>query len=333
MSKVLFLFMDGVGLGSQDPAENPFARAEMPTIERLLQGRRLVADSAPFTGPEATLVEVDARLGVPGSPQSATGQAALLTGRNVPAEIGEHYGPKPNKAIAAILREGNLFKEILRRSGTANLINAYPPRYFEALDSGRRLHSSIQLAAVVAGLELMTVADLRSRKAMSVDFTGEGWRSQPDFPRAPVYAPAEAGSLLAQLSAGYDLCWFDYWLSDYAGHKRDMQQGVALLESFDAVLAGLLEGWRGRRDLILITSDHGNLEDMNRRGHTTNPVPALVIGPSEERLAFCDGLNDLTDFSTAILRAIFESEEAGTRAARDSTRAPRRAALGGRPDD
>ena len=42
-----------------------------------------------------------------GAPQSATGQATLLTGRNVPAEIGYHYGPKPNPAVSAINKAPN----------------------------------------------------------------------------------------------------------------------------------------------------------------------------------------------------------------------------------
>ena len=80
---MMFLFVDGVGLGSLDPATNPFVRARTPTLRALLGG--------PLAGPEsvesamATLVPLDARLGVSGLPQSATGQTALLTGENAPA--------------------------------------------------------------------------------------------------------------------------------------------------------------------------------------------------------------------------------------------------------
>jgi phosphopentomutase len=62
--------------------------------------------------------------------------------------------------------------------------------------------------------------------------------------------------------------------------------------------------WDIRRYLIVMTSDHGNLEDLQVRGHTRNPVPALVIGPHPARREFLDGLNDLTDFAPAILRAL-----------------------------
>jgi hypothetical protein len=88
--RLLFLFLDGVGLGSNDPATNPFAAAEMPHSQALLDGQRMVAGTAPLDAPRATLLALDANLGVEGAPQSATGQAVLLTGRNVPGELGYH---------------------------------------------------------------------------------------------------------------------------------------------------------------------------------------------------------------------------------------------------
>ena len=306
MARVMLLFMDGVGLGSDDPSQNPLAAASMPALAALLGGRQLVRSAAPYEGAQATLLAVDACLGVEGLPQSATGQAAILTGRNVPAQVGEHYGPKPNPAIAAIVRQNNLFLDVVRRGGTTALLNAYPPRYFQGIESGRRLYSCIPLAATAAGLTLRSSEDLQRGLALSADFTGEGWSLQPGFPQAPVYSPAEAGARLAHLAGQVDLAWFDYWPSDYAGHHNDPEASLRLLETFDGVLGGLAETYGDRPDLVVITSDHGNLEDLERRGHTRNPVPALVIGPRDVRERFCQGLTDLTGFAPAILRAIFE---------------------------
>jgi 2,3-bisphosphoglycerate-independent phosphoglycerate mutase len=305
MPKVLMVFLDGVGLGEDDPRLNPLAAASMPAMRSLLGERPLVQSSAPFEGPQATLLALDASLGVEGMPQSATGQAAILTGRNVPAEVGEHYGPKPNPAVADIVRRGSLFSEVRRRGGTAVLLNAYPPGYFESIESGRRLYSCIPLAATSAGIALLTAEDLQRERALSADFTGEGWALQPGFPRSPIYSPSHAGRQLARLAAASDLAWFDFWASDYAGHKGIWDRSIALLESFDGVLGGVVEAYRDRNDLVVLTSDHGNLEDSARRGHTLNPVPALMIGPLEARRRFTEGLSDLTGFYAAILKAIF----------------------------
>ncbi|MFZ6028947.1 MAG: hypothetical protein ACOYYS_14630 [Chloroflexota bacterium] len=297
----LFLFLDGVGLGADDPAANPWAAAAMPNLQTLLGGRRMLAGLAPFDGPRASLRAVDACLGVAGLPQSATGQAVLLTGVNVPAAIGYHYGPKPNPAVAQFVTNGSLFNRLRQAGRHAVFLNAYPPRYFQGIESGRRIHSAIPLAAASAGVALHTHADLYAGRALSADFTAQGWREHLGFPDAPQFSPAEAGKKLALLASQADFSLFEYWLSDFAGHKQDMSQAVSLLETFDAVLGGLLSAWDDDGGLILITSDHGNLEDLTTRHHTSNAVPALVIGAPELRLPFVTRLHTLCDIAPAIL--------------------------------
>jgi 2,3-bisphosphoglycerate-independent phosphoglycerate mutase len=307
--RVLFLFLDGVGLGPDDPNTNPLAQAAMPNLSRLLDGQRLVEGKTPRVTDRATVVALDACLGVPGTPQSATGQAALLTGRNIPAEIGYHYGPKPNPAVATYLRSSNgthnnLFQSLQDAGKRSALLNAYPETYFAAIASGRRLYSAIPLAVVGAGLALKTADDLCAGQALSADFTGQGWRERLNLTDTPLLTPAGAGARLAGLAAGYDLAFFEYWLSDYAGHGQDMGAALSLLAAFDEVLGGLLAAWDDEAGIILITSDHGNLEDLSVRGHTTHPVPALVIGAPELRRRFSAGLRDLTDVTPSILRLL-----------------------------
>jgi hypothetical protein len=295
---VLFLFLDGVGLGPDDPAANPFATAEIPALMGLLGGRRPLAGLERTETARAIFVPTDAGLGVPGLPQSATGQATLLTGRNVPRLNGGHWGPKPNAAIAALLREDSLFHQMALRDAPAALLNAYPRRYFDAIASGRRSYSAVPLAVTSAGQRLLTSDDLRAGQALSADFTGEGW---PD-PPAPSYTPSEAGRKLAALAGGYRFAFFEYWISDYVGHRGGLDEARGVLARLDAVLGGLLEAWDDERGLIVITSDHGNLEDLSHRHHTLNAVPTIVIGRGREE--FADGLSDLTHIAPAILKNV-----------------------------
>ena len=304
----LFLFLDGVGLGADNPEINPFALASMPNLRGLLGGRRMVfealRDGYPYSRIEterATLLPLDASLGVPGLPQSASGQATLLTGVNVPAAIGYHYGPKPNPDVAELLLNGNLFSRIKQSGLKAALLNAYPPGYFSAIESGRRLFSAIPLAVTSAGIPLRTLDDLFAGEALSADFTGEGLRERLGLPDTPVLQPIEAGERLAALTRTVDFAFFEFWLSDYAGHSQDMAAARSLLETFDQVLAGLLASWEDREGLVLLTSDHGNLEDLSTRRHTANPVPALLVGTPALRDSFAASLQDLTDITPAIL--------------------------------
>jgi len=39
------------------------------------------------------------------------------------------------------------------------------------------------------------------------------------------------------------------------------------------------------RDLLLVVSDHGNLEDLRTKEHTQNSVPALIVGKGNEEMA------------------------------------------------
>jgi len=297
--KLLFLFLDGIGLGENDPGINPFARAQTPTLNQLIGGQPLTRHAAPFESDRATLLAVDAGVGVGGLPQSATGQAILLTGINVPAELGCHYGPKPNPEVARYLNGETLFSRTVKAGKKAALLNGYPPRYFGGIESGRRLYSSIPLAVTNAGLPLFTRDDLYAGRALSADFTGEGWHDMPGYTDAPTYSPFDAGLKLAQLAGEYDFSLFEYWASDYAGHKQDMPWATRQLETFDGVLKGFLSRPDWQSDLLLITSDHGNMEDLSTRRHTGAKVPLLVIGEKQARRPF-EKITQLTEIEPAI---------------------------------
>jgi hypothetical protein len=302
MAHVLLIFLDGVGLGDDDPAVNPFAAARTPTLDALAGGRRWLRDTPRTDTGRALFIPTDPRMGVPGRPQSASGQAAILTGRNVPAEIGEHYGPRPSPAIRALLDEDNLFKRIVARGGMAAMVTAFPPRFFQAIASGMRLPSANQQAVLSAGIRLFTEDDVYSGAAMSPDWTGAGWRSELGYTDTPIYGEAEAGAHLAQIARQRDFTFFEHWISDVIGHRGPLERGVRLLELFDRVMAGLLAAWDDARGLVVITSDHGNLEDLSTRHHTENDVPTVVIGAA--RHTFADGLRALSDITPGVLRVL-----------------------------
>ncbi len=297
--KILFLFLDGIGLGEDNAEINPFVRANMPYLQSLLGGKAMTKSTAPFEGERVSLFAVDPNLGVKGLPQSATGQAVLLTGINIPAELGYHYGPKPNPEVAQYLDGKTIFSKTLKANKKATLLNAYPPRYFDGIDSGKRLYSSIPLALTNAGIPLFTDEDYYEGRALSADFTGAGWREFLGFPDTPVFDAHTAGTKLGELAKQYDFSFFEYWASDYAGHKQDMPSAVKQLETFDGVLKGLLENWQNEDGLILLTSDHGNMEDLSTRKHTAAHVPLLLLGDKNARNKFMN-VTDLAGIAPAI---------------------------------
>ncbi len=297
---ILFLFLDGIGLGDNNPEINPFARAKMPYLQSLLGGQTLIRETAPFEGDLATLLSVDPNLGVDGLPQSATGQGVLLTGINIPAELGYHYGPKPNPEVAQYLDGKTIFSKTVKAGKRTALLSAYPPRYFAGINSGKHLYSAIPLALTNAGIPLFTIDDYFAGNALSADFTGKGWHEFLNLPDAPIYEPEAAGKKLAELASQYDFSLFEYWASDYAGHKQDMDSAVRQLERFDDVLKSLLANWQTEDGMILLTSDHGNMEDLSTRRHTAANVPLLLFGNKSHRREFQKDIRDLTGIAPAI---------------------------------
>ena len=299
---ILLIFVDGIGLGADDPAINPFAATNTPTLQSLAGGQRWLKSTPRTDSARALFIPTDPRLGVPGDPQSASNQAVIMTGRNVPAEIGEHYGPKPNPPIRAILAQDNLYKQLFARGKRSALLDAYPPGFHRGIDSGKRLRSSLQQAAYEAGVPIRKVEDFYAGQALSADFTGQGWRDHLGYPDAPVFSPAQAGARMADLARAYDFSLFSTWITDEIGHHQEMDRGIAYLELFDQVMAGLLDAWKDDDGLVIITSDHGNLEDLSVRHHTTNDVPTVIIGAA--RNIFAEGFTSLMDITPGILRML-----------------------------
>lgn len=290
--------MDGVGLGGPDPDVNPFVTAVLPNLTNLLGEGWFLQGNGRITTKRASLIPTDPNLGLPGKPQSATGQAAILTGRNVPALVGEHYGPKPNTAVANVIRQGTLFHEVTAAGGRAALITPYPQGYFDSINSGKRLLSSVPLAATSAGLSLMTADDLRNGRAVSPGFTGQAWQEHLGYDDIPIMTLAEAGARIAAIAQTYHFSFFEHWPSDRSGHRGPLAQAAAHLEMLDGALGGLLDAWDEEHGLLIITSDHGNIEDKSQRQHTRNPVPTILVGPNHAEIA--PKVHNLADIAATV---------------------------------
>ncbi len=303
MMHILMIFLDGVGLGDDDPAVNPFCVAQTPVLNSLANGQRWLRVTGRQVSQRAVFLPTDASLGLPGRPQSATGQAAILTGRNIPQIIGEHYGPKPNAPIRELLAEDNFFKQLVAHDKTGALIEAYPPRWHKAINRGKHLRSSYQQAVHEAGLPIFGDDKIYSGEALAVDWTGEGWRSELGYTDTPIYTPHEAGMKMVEISRKYDFAFFSHWLTDVIGHRGGIEDGVRILELFDGVMAGALEAWDDHEGLMLITSDHGNLEALGDRHHSENDVPTVIIGHGKED--FAKDFHNLSDFVPRMAKLLF----------------------------
>lgn len=295
---VHLFFMDGVGLGDDNVETNPFATAVLPNLTSLLGERWWVKGNGRVSTSRASMIPTDATLRVDGRPQSATGQAVILSGRNVPQIIGEHYGPKPNPPVAEEIHKGTLFKEVMDAGGRAALLTPYPQPFFDAIERGKRLLSSVPLAATSAGLALMTADDLKNGRAVSPNFTGQAWREHLGYTDIPLLSLHQAGQQIAHIAQTYHFSFFEHWPSDRLGHRGPLEDAVKHLELIDGALGGLFEAWDDENGLLIITSDHGNIEEKDHRQHTRNPVPTILIGNNHAQLA--PKIHDLSDIAEIV---------------------------------
>jgi phosphopentomutase len=245
--------------------------------------------------PLHTFVPIDATLGVPGLPQSGTGQAALFSGENAAVAHGAHFGPYPPTAVRPLLDAQSLYARLLRAGvGTGQLAfaNAYPDRFFSAAEARGRWTTTTYMARS-AGVRLRTAADLARGDALAADLTGAGWQRLLDPTLAPI-SEAEAAARLVGIARAHRFTLFEYYLTDKAGHSRDAARAAEVLNSVDRLFAALLDRLDPDLDLLVVSSDHGNLESLGTKSHTRHPVPLVAVGRGADRLARATSLLDVT---------------------------------------
>lgn len=240
---------------------------------------------------------LDAGLDVQGLPQSGTGQTALLTGLNAPARVGAHLGPFPTAALRDLLATHGL-PSVARTAGLrVAFANAYPDAVLARVALGRGRLDAIGRAMALAGVRLRGQDDLRRGAALSASLTGHGWREHLGID-VPIWSEAEAGARLVALAAQYDLTAFAHYATDAAGHRATRAGAVQTLARYDAFLAGVLAALPDGM-IVVLASDHGNIEDISHGRHTRNPALAAWHGA-----AVPDRWAATTDVAPAILAAL-----------------------------
>jgi predicted AlkP superfamily pyrophosphatase or phosphodiesterase len=183
-----------------------------------------------------------------------------------------------------VIEEKNIFKQLLGMGARPYFANAFPQRFFDYVNRHRTRMTVTTLSCIMSGVPLLKAQDLRMGNGISADITSEGWK-ELGYPDIPVIETAEAGRRLVELASKYDFVLFEYWKTDHAGHSANFAEAIEVLERFDGMLAGIIETLDTRSTLLLITSDHGNVEDMSVKTHTRNPVPAILFGRGHDTLA------------------------------------------------
>jgi 2,3-bisphosphoglycerate-independent phosphoglycerate mutase len=161
-----------------------------------------------------------------------------------------------------------------------------------------------------------------SEKYSHVTFFFNGGNNQPFPGEADIRIPSpkeipvdqipelSLGQVVAQLTQaiqrGYDFIVANFANGDVIGHTQNRDAKIKCAEYLDASLGRVVESALTTNYLILVTADHGNLEELftpdgkPHVSHTSNPVPFLLISPKPDA-SFQLNSGRLADIAPTIL--------------------------------
>jgi 2,3-bisphosphoglycerate-independent phosphoglycerate mutase len=302
--KVIFVFLDGVGLAERSE-HNPVFITPMTRFKHAF-GCELFLEDAPYINSDKLMLAIDAGLGVDGAGESGTGQFSIYTGINGAKRFGRHYGPHIPSSLRPILAEENIFRKLKSLGKSCFYANAYPKRFIEwCLDQrtkGKIRSSVLFEAAILENIPIQSSEALKADKAISGDIIARWWRLNETDGEQSVQeiSATQAARNLLTLSQQHEVVFYEFFLTDLAAHGKIQTPSSEIIERLDEFLSVLIKELP-KRTMLLLTSDHGNFEDTRTTRHTQNPVPFLAMG--EGALAF-SGIKAIDEICKVMLTVV-----------------------------
>jgi bisphosphoglycerate-independent phosphoglycerate mutase (AlkP superfamily) len=139
--------------------------------------------------------------------------------------------------------------------------------------------------------------DVQQGRAVFQDYTNQMIIEHGlPFPR---HTPEHAGEVLARLTAEHRFTLYEYFITDKTGHAQDFVKAREVIQGLARFVRTVLAHLDLSRTTVILTSDHGNIEDLSTRNHTLNLVPTWVWGARCEPVA--RRIRNLADITPAIV--------------------------------
>jgi len=276
------IFVDGVGIGKKDIANNPFFKYGFKTFETFFKD--IPYNKKPvLKGSNLYLFPSDPLLGVEGLPQSGTGQTSIFCGVNAPNIIGKHFGPYPYSTLVPYIKDRNIFKFFIDNDYETAFANAYPQRFFDYINEGHKRLSVTTMSCILTDIKLNKYDELLKGNALSAEITNEKWKNNLEYD-IPVITGQQAAKNLLNLSSKNKFTLYEFFLTDYFGHGRYADEVEHYYNVFDDFLFTILAELDYNNTTLVICSDHGNFEDMSIKTHTLNPSLTITAGKFAKNL-------------------------------------------------
>ena len=241
---VIVIFVDGVGIGQQDVSYNPCLHSNYQIFSPTI--------NLPFNGIQFSL---DACLGVNGLPQSATGQSSIYTGKNAAKLIGKHLFGFPNQKLKELLIKQSVFEKLNSLSYRCKFINAFRPVFFTSPEIFNNVRLSVTSEMNrAARLPFCSIKDIKNKNALYHDFTNKEL-IEKGF-QLPIFDSNTASKVLIDQSKKYDLILYEYFLTDKAGHSKNMKYAISEINKIESLIYMVIEKAEASNTSIIVCSDH-----------------------------------------------------------------------------
>ncbi len=303
--KVIFVFLDGVGLAERSE-HNPFFTTPMTRFKETF-GCELFLEDAPYINSDKLMLPIDAGLSVAGAGESGTGQFSIYTGINGAKCFGRHYGPHIPSLLRSILAEENIFRKLHALGKSCLYANAYPNRFIAWCSNQRtkgKIRSSVLFeAATLENIPIQSSEALKAGKAISGDIIARWWRlNETDGdPSVQEISATQAARHLLTLSQQHDVVFYEFFLTDLAAHGKIQTPSSEIVARLDEFLSVLIEELP-ERTMLILTSDHGNFEDTRTTRHTQNPVPLLAVGEGASAFSDVKAIDEICEVMLTIVK-------------------------------
>jgi len=287
-NSVILFFVDGLGIGEENEFNPLSLTGNLEPLDNF------VGDTKELFG-DGILIPTDVRLGVGGRPQSASGHTAIYTGINASKHIGKHKHGFPNEDLRDLIAEYSIFLQLKNKQIEPNIFaNTYTPKFFE---EKQRWKSATTCAVEAADLRFCSLPDLIGRKSLFHDFTNE-YLIEKGFD-VPAFSPEDAAEILTNLSQRHRFTLYEHFITDKIGHDQNYEWAAKHLPRLAEFIRETLNLIDLDKTTFILTSDHGNIENLSIRNHTLNKVPTIVWGRKKQE--FAERISDLTDITPAII--------------------------------
>jgi hypothetical protein len=302
---IFYIFLDGIGMGAYDPKTNPFSKYASGIFSPL-GGIPLKDANLPELKGNLHIRNTDAHLGVPGIPQSATGQTAIWTGINGAKILGRHVSGFPTITLRKIIAKYSMLKVFNENKIHADFLNCFTSPYLKHVEEKPKLVSASTLVQLASNRPLKTMEDLRMGKGLYMDLTHDILKQvakdflPPDDPLLAPRNPRILGSSVFTMFGDYEFAIYEYFLTDKIGHAMDWDKAKIIIDNLEEFFYGILSNMDVEKDTLIVTSDHGNMEDLSQKNHTENLVPTILYGKYADQYA--ENIHSLTDIVPQIYK-------------------------------